>query len=237
MCTKPFQTPFTQPLILEPQKIAIYVTVVRDVLGEPDGFVIVDNGVGLDAANFESFRHVDSDFKIKRGGKGVGRLMWLRLFGSVAVTSVYTEGGKWYRRKFDFVLDDDQPFSKYSVNEISPEVAETIMELRGLKPEYKAVAPKKSETIVKSIARHFVKDLISPAAPKIVINDNGSTVLNDFFKENIVCSSDDNFEIEIEGKAVSFHLKHFLASRDLKDQDTNENTLYFLAHGRVVKGE
>lgn len=218
-----------------PEKIAVYVTVVRDVLGDPDGFVIVDNGVGLNSANFHSFRHVDSDFKIKRGGKGVGRLMWLKTFDSVAVSSIFTEGGKWYLRRFNFILNDIQPFVNYSLQEISSGKAETVIELRGLKPEYKAVAPKKGDTIVKSIARHFVRDLISPTAPKIVINDNGSTVLNDFFKENIVRSEDDNFDIEIQGKPVKFHLKHFLASKDLKDQDTNENTLYFLAHGRVVE--
>lgn len=217
-----------------PENVSIYVSVLRDKQGEPDGFVIVDDGIGLTDDNFASFRRVDSDFKIKRGGKGVGRLMWLKTFESVSVTSTYFDGQQWLTRKFRFVMDDAQPFAQYELLEAKTERQQTVIELTKLKPEYKAVTPKRAETIVRSIARHFVRDLISTASPKIIINDGDTTILNDFFKENIVRSDDNEFELEVSGKLVKFHIKHFLASKDLKDQETNENTIYFLAHGRVV---
>src|ERR1700761_5137596 len=35
------------------------------------GFIVEDNGVGLDEANFGSFRRLDSRHKMGRGGKGI----------------------------------------------------------------------------------------------------------------------------------------------------------------------
>ena len=37
------------------------------------GFIVEDNGIGLDDENFQSFRRLDSRHKIGRGGKGIGR--------------------------------------------------------------------------------------------------------------------------------------------------------------------
>lgn len=46
------------------------------------GFRVEDNGVGFTTANFESFCLADTLYKKKRGGKGIGRLYWLKAFGS-----------------------------------------------------------------------------------------------------------------------------------------------------------
>lgn len=51
------------------------------------GFTIIDNGCGFDEANFKSFETLDSDHKIDKGCRGVGRLMWLKVFGLVEVES------------------------------------------------------------------------------------------------------------------------------------------------------
>lgn len=41
------------------------------------GFTITDNGCGFDETNFKSFETLDSDHKIDKGCRDVGRLMWL----------------------------------------------------------------------------------------------------------------------------------------------------------------
>src|SRR5690348_636293 len=37
--------------------------------------VVKDNGIGLDEKNYNAFLTTDTDHKIERGGKGVGRLL------------------------------------------------------------------------------------------------------------------------------------------------------------------
>ena len=59
----------------------IDVTVIRDLEDENEpvlGFDVGDNGVGFTEENYKSFLTPDSRHKEKRGGKGVGRLGWLK---------------------------------------------------------------------------------------------------------------------------------------------------------------
>lgn len=39
------------------------------------GFVVEDNGIGFNDTNMKSFETLDSDHKIDKGGRGVGRLL------------------------------------------------------------------------------------------------------------------------------------------------------------------
>ena len=83
------------------------VTVVRDLESDDEpiiGFDIEDNGIGFTADNYRSFLTPDSRHKEKRGGKGVGRLAWLKVFEEVEVDSVFYEGGVLHRRHFKFRL-------------------------------------------------------------------------------------------------------------------------------------
>jgi len=54
-------------------------------------FVITDNGIGFTDENYKSFETYDSTYKISRGGKGVGRLLWLVAFDSVSVDSIFMQ--------------------------------------------------------------------------------------------------------------------------------------------------
>ncbi len=72
----------------------IHLKIHTDDDGNPHSFTIEDNGIGLNDRNFKSFRTYDSRHKVKKGGKGVGRLTWLKVFEGGHVHSVY-EGDKW----------------------------------------------------------------------------------------------------------------------------------------------
>jgi len=56
------------------------------------GFSISDNGCGFDNNNFKSFETLDSDHKIQKGCRGVGRLLWLlilqRRHSIIVVTAI-----------------------------------------------------------------------------------------------------------------------------------------------------
>jgi hypothetical protein len=71
-------------------------------LGPVTGFTIHDNGIGFDDSNFASFRRSDSTTKAKYGGKGVGRLLWLKVLQSITIESVYVEESVRLKRNFKF---------------------------------------------------------------------------------------------------------------------------------------
>lgn len=61
-----------------------------DIAGEVNGFTITDNGVGFDDTNLDSFFTSDTQHKVGRGGKGLGRFFGSRPFStrkSRAITS------------------------------------------------------------------------------------------------------------------------------------------------------
>ena len=75
---------------------------VADVIG----FKIQDNGVGFTDSNMESFQTLDSDYKMDKGCRGVGRLLWLKAFDSIRIQSTYVEDGKRFTREFVFNSTD-----------------------------------------------------------------------------------------------------------------------------------
>jgi Histidine kinase-, DNA gyrase B-, and HSP90-like ATPase len=77
-------------------------------------FSIRDNGVGLTEENFDSFLTYDSALKKKIGGKGIGRLSWLKAFQKVEVESIFLSGSARLKRTFEFHLDNDAPIQDCS---------------------------------------------------------------------------------------------------------------------------
>jgi Histidine kinase-, DNA gyrase B-, and HSP90-like ATPase len=58
---------------------------------KPSGFTIRDNGIGFNDANLDSFFTSDSRYKLAKGGKGVGRFLWLKVFQKAHVSSRYED--------------------------------------------------------------------------------------------------------------------------------------------------
>ena len=65
--------------------------------------IVSDNGTGLNQDRFEAFCTTDTDYKLAKGGKGVGRLLWLDAFQQISVQSVYREDGRTLQRSFNFM--------------------------------------------------------------------------------------------------------------------------------------
>ncbi len=61
-------------------------------------FIITDNGVGFNDANMTSFETLDSDHKIDKSCRGIGRLMWLKAFDLAKVDSIFYQNGSFHFR-------------------------------------------------------------------------------------------------------------------------------------------
>lgn len=210
----------------------INVEVLEDDEGNAHSFTVEDNGIGLDERNFDSFRTYDSRTKIKKGGKGVGRLTWLKVFDAVRVSSVFEEGGSRRERRFKFVLDNAAAFQNYSLGAAGDgSEVRTFIELKNLKDGYRSHCPKKLETIAHRIAAHFLPFLIGEEKPDIRISNASETInLAELVANNMFEPQSVTFDVENIG---TFTIKHLLLNKALVESGT-EHTVYLSAHDRIV---
>lgn len=68
---------------------------------------IIDNGVGFNNKNRESFDTYLSNSKNETGGKGFGRFMYLKYFNDVIIQSQYKENNNYHFRNFRFGKKDE----------------------------------------------------------------------------------------------------------------------------------
>lgn len=189
------------------------------------GFEIADNGIGFDTKNFESFNELYTGHKINLGCKGVGRFMSLAAFNKVQVDSGYYEGGKKYRRIFEF--DAKNGVDQIS-NLVSPlQEAKTIVKLIRYHDRYLKSPP--PEIIATKVLEHCLIYFISGTQPRISIFDDASAEvinLNDLFTKKIVPDElVDEFEIEGEKFELNYvknRLRH------------NNHKVHYCAHNREV---
>ena len=162
----------------------IDIEIIRDtsqgslIEGEPIsnqpiiGFVIHDNGVGFTDENYKSLQRSDTTTKKSKGGKGVGRLLWLKAFEKAQITSIFAQGDKRLRRTFDFTLSSDG-VEKPELVELDREPSRTTVRLTGFKSEYRnhPTCPKTASTFARRIVEHFLGIFLLDGCPTIMLHD------------------------------------------------------------------
>ncbi len=213
------------------EKGEIIINVLHDQEGYPISFSIEDNGIGLNDENFKSFRTYDSTHKIKKGGKGVGRLTWLKTFEKTEIQSIYRKGEKKCRRNFAFELKNP-PINNHKEVIVplgDPQI--TSVYLNQLKDRYKTSCPQKTDVIARKIIGHFLPYLIVEDCPGIVISDaEKRTDLRELLNENKFNPQSDEFELPDIG---TFYIQHVLLDRSLMEGKA-QHTVFFAAHDRIV---
>jgi len=199
--------------------------------GDITGFKITDNGVGFTDDNMESFRTLDSDYKAERGGRGVGRLLWLKAFQRVCVTSTYQEpDGTLKRREFVFRARDGVADEKQS--DAGGSERATCVHLEGFGKKYRESSRKTAKVIANNLLEHclwyFVRE---GGAPHITIFDGEERILLDEIYEAEMVASATTETTEIKG--VAFELVHI----KLSASSSRTHSIAFCAANRLVKEE
>jgi hypothetical protein len=118
----------------------VIVTVLRDLEKDQEpiiGFDVEDNGTGFTSENYDAFLTPDTRMKEGRGGKGVGRLAWLKVFDYVEIDSIFEEGGALYRRQFKFQLTETDQVRELRLEKLaSPAEARTRISFRGFHSQF-----------------------------------------------------------------------------------------------------
>ncbi len=188
---------------------------------------IIDSGIGFVEHNYDSFCTSDSDYKVEIGGKGVGRINWLKAFEMIYVDSVYEENAKKYHRAFQFNVDKE--IHEEMLEEVADDAKiETKIFLRNLNQEFRAVTEIPLKEIANKIIEHFATSFVIGSMPKMEIKDEMEYIdLNEFFvKEKFIYTKAENFT----SNGSLFEIRHVF----LNASNVNKHRIYICAQNRVV---
>jgi hypothetical protein len=178
---------------LRSPKIDIVVTrdpVLPGIEADTDvnGFKITDNGVGFNPINVDSFFTSDTQYKVGRGGKGIGRFIWLKAFDRAEIESHYRANGELLRTDFDFTLDRDQPPGPPTQSQEN--APKTTVRLVDMKSPYKENCPLSLAVIGHRLIEHCLPFFLDPKCPAIAISDDRDRIdLNQYFRDNFAAKA------------------------------------------------
>jgi len=214
----------------------ICVTVLRDN-DEVIGFKVEDNGVGFTDENYRSFQTPDSRQKIGLGGKGVGRLSWLRVFGGAKIDSIYVDGSQFLRRSFDFVLDESNQLRNEMNGTANGESSpRTVITLGEFKSEYRSRCPSRPETLVQRLIAHFLPILASGSCPSAELIDGDEAFdLPTYFKDKILDTSVSSIPVTLDDDSeIMVSVQHMKCDKEIRPRGQNYNWMFLCAHERSV---
>ena len=202
-----------------------------EALGSIVGFKILDDGIGFTDANMSSFLTLDSEYKADKGGRGVGRLLWLKAFQRVNVSSIYDDtDGTRKTRSFVFATNS-------GIRDVKSEVAPkntplgTSVHLDGFAERYRDGSPKSPKRIANALFEHCLWYFVRKGgAPKIIIKDVETVDLDNVYHEHMFSSAVTE-QMMLKGR--EFDLTHV----KLRMNSTQSHVIALCAANRLVSEE
>ena len=191
------------------------------------GFKIEDNGIGFNEENFNSFKKLDSDYKISKGCRGIGRLLWLKEFQSIEINSIYKEKNLLFLRSFRFNAEHEvYGESKSQTNG----KLKTSVSLSGINKDYLTNIPKSNDIIARALLEHCLWYFLREGSvPCIQLIDSDETInLNDVYDEYMLDAAKSE---TLTIKNQDFEVTH------IKVKLVSDNTVSYSAANRLVKSE
>ncbi|MDR1963679.1 MAG: ATP-binding protein [Planctomycetaceae bacterium] len=197
-------------------------------------FKIEDNGIGFTDENFKQF--TQQMYKTNHaGGKGLGRVAFLKVFDDVKIESVFCEGEKIFRRQFSFGYET----IKDNKSLINNEKKRTIVAFNGIKADFQEHTKKSIDYYEKELLQHFYIFLCYLKEKKKqfeikLIDDSGKEserIINtamldkDQFEKEVFVIEDHSTLSEINS-TVNFELWH------IKTRNIDENKAFYVVDER-----
>ncbi|MGR3316921.1 MAG: ATP-binding protein [Candidatus Anammoxibacter sp.] len=204
---------------------------------EPDiredivGFKITDNGIGFDDVNMKSFNTLDTEHKVDKGCRGVGRLLWLKVFKRVVVNSIYKEDDVFKLRAFIF-----DEIRGVCVGEngktTSGKTRATCVHLDGFEKKYREASRKTTNAIANSLFEHCLWYFVRQGgAPKIIVKDDNDSI-------HLEQVYDDHMHSSAKCEVLLIKDHHFdLTHVKLRATSSQSHIIAFCAANRLVMEE
>ncbi|MBJ7578044.1 hypothetical protein JHC09_09115 [Devosia sp. MC532] len=220
---------FTEELAAELGTVSVNIDV--DDEGDVKSITVRDNGVGFNAENLDSFETSDSRFKYARGGKGVGRFIWIKLFEVINVDSVFEFDGT--KKKVSFRFDPEhsesiRDFTEESAPHLDVGTTITLSQIR--QNQRGRVRP---ASYLKDLALHFFPQFISGTLPSIGITHKDETVsLNQFISDQVEPAIRTVRHVDFGDGATELFIDHLFVNPSIST--ALRNAYLLTAHGRLV---
>lgn len=194
---------------------------------------IIDNGIGFNQENFDSFMTADSMYKERKGCKGIGHFQWLKLFQQIEVKSSFFEKDAIKARNFVFSAKGAEVIVE---NEIAKDSSiRTSVTLSNFVKDLSLISSFQNK--VKNLAENLFFHIIwyyldeNLEVPKLsIIYQNKSIELNSF-KENL--NKNDLDECTLKYKNSTQFKCIFFKQRNCKNIKSKV-IAYYIANDRVV---
>ncbi len=197
---------------------------------------ISDNGIGFTEENRNSFNTLYSPHKQSNGGKGLGRMFYIKYFQDVTVESTFFENTLQTRffkfgKKYDIVENEQ---IKESDGKMPTGAKITLSNYCGPTKKFNDSTDTFAHRTLEKILNYFVKD--NYECPVITLNDGDNRiVLNDQIGDNPQCKisliDDGTIDITYDGdKTETFGFKVF----KLRKVHTQVSRIMLTANNKVV---
>lgn len=194
-------------------------------------FRISDNGIGFTESNMNSFLTLDSQYKAARGGRGVGRLLWLKAFARARIRSVFLDNETSTQLR-EFTFDLNGGISNATVTDTADADRNTCITLESFNESYRVQSPKTNRVIANNLLAHCLWYFVRPGgAPRILVVDGDDRIsLDELYEQHMMTSARTE---TIELNDVAFELVHI----KLAESSSWDHSIAFCASNRLVKEE
>ncbi|TQF43459.1 hypothetical protein UNPF46_02365 [Bradyrhizobium sp. UNPF46] len=207
------------------------VDIATDEHGDIESISITDNGVGFTPDNIRSFETSDSRFKYERGGKGVGRFIWIKMFEDIRVDSIAINKTSIERVRFRFDPEKENSISNRRSTPVSGRETGSTVTLSRLRAEQRGrIRP---TSYLKDLALHFFPQYVSGTLPRVNITYHGETSsLNDFISNQVGEAEEHVIEVDFGEGSTELRVNHLFV--DASISTGLRNSYLLTAHGRLV---
>jgi len=200
-------------------------------VGRVSGFTVVDDGIGFTDTNVYSFFTAYSTNKRARGGKGIGRFTFLKVFEKAEIDSHFLDSdGLMVARLFGLPRTTHPP--KEPPTKSNASKPRTSVDLLGMKSPWREECESALDRIALGLIAHCIPYFMNPKCPVVELKDADHTVdLNHFFRTNFQQQAQTR-TFEVDGH--EFTLRGF---RLWHNRAESKHRLVFAANHRAVISE
>lgn len=127
---------------------------------------VADNGIGLNEKHLASFETCDTREKRSIGGRGVGRLIWAKVFQNIAVQSTYEVGlSDCEQVRFNFDPRSEQSFLNLERRPGNSEEVGTSIVLSSIRADQNAAMSK--GLLTRQLCHHFFPMFVAGGMPRL----------------------------------------------------------------------